>query len=125
MSTAVRSGMFFGTTVRVGDRLPVVVKNKKTGKIDEKETRRINANNTLFKHAQENNTFSIGKLFNAVEKLTSRKVGKGERAAVINAAEKVSKADRARLKKRDGFSSGGSVKKYAMGGGIRKAKTYG
>ena len=32
MSTAVRRGMFFGTTVRVGDSLPVVVKNKKTGK---------------------------------------------------------------------------------------------
>jgi len=66
MSTAVRRGMFFGTTVREGDSLPVVVKNKKTGKIDEKETRRINANNTLFKYAQEDNTFSMGKLFNAV-----------------------------------------------------------
>ena len=125
MSTAVRRGMFFGTTVRVGDSLPVVVKNKKTGKINEKETRRINANNVLFKRAQENNTFSIGKLANAVEKLASRKVGTEEKAAVIDAAEKVSKADRARLKKRDGFSSGGSIKKYAKGGGIRKAKTYG
>jgi len=125
MSTAVRKGMFFGTTVRVGDPLPVVVKDKKTGKVDEKETRRINSNNRLFKDAQENNTFSMGKLFNAVEKLVSRKVGTGERAAVINTAEKVSKVDRDRLRKRDGFSSGGSVKKYAMGGGIRKAKTYG
>ena len=79
----------------------------------------------MFKYAQEDNTFSMGKLFNAVKKLTGRTVGKGEQAAVINAAEKVSKADRARLKKRDGFSSGGSVKKYARGGGIRKAKTYG
>ena len=77
------------------------------------------------KHAQENNTFSMGKLFNAVEKLVSRKVGTGERAAVINTAEKVSKVDRDRLRKRDGFSSGGSVKKYAMGGGMRKARTYG
>ena len=61
MSTAVRKGMFFGTTVRVGDPLPVVVKDKKTGKVDEKETRRINSNNRLFKDAQENNTFSMGK----------------------------------------------------------------
>ena len=34
MSTAVKRGMFFGTTVREGDSLPVVVKNKKTNKID-------------------------------------------------------------------------------------------
>ena len=122
MSTAVRKGLFFGATVRVGDPLPVVVKDRKTGKVDEKETKRINSNNTLFKHAQENNSFSMGKLFNAVEKLVSRKVGTGERAAVINTAEKVSKVDRDRLRKRDGFSSGGKVKKtYAMGGGIRKA----
>tara|TARA_R110002051_G_scaffold99236_1_gene169635 strand:+ start:55 stop:429 length:375 start_codon:yes stop_codon:yes gene_type:complete len=121
MSTAQRRGMFFGTTVRVGDSLPVIVKDKKTGKVDEKETKRINVNNYLFKRAQEDNTFSIGKLQNAITKLLSRKVGTGEQASVINTAEKVSKVDRARLKERDGFASGGSVKKYARGGGVRKA----
>ena len=125
MSTAVRQGLFFGTTVRVGDSLPIVVKDKKTGKVDEKETKRINVNNYLFKQAQDHNTFSIGRLQNAVIKLASRKVGTGERASIINTAEKVSKADRARLKKRDGFASGGSVKKYAKGGGVRKPRSYG
>lgn len=125
MSTAVRQGLFFGTTVRVGDSLPIVVKDKKTGKVDEKETKRINVNNYLFKRALEDNTFSLGKLQNAVIKLASRKVGTGEQASVINTAEKVAKADRARLKKRDGFASGGSVKKYARGGGVRKPRTYG
>ena len=125
MSTAVRQGLFFGETVRVGDSLPVIVKDRKTGRVDEKETRRINTNNYLFKQAQDHNTFSIGRLQNAVIKLASRKVGTGEQASVINTAEKVSKADKARLKKRDGFAHGGSVKKYARGGGIRKARTYG
>ena len=122
MSTAVRRGIFFGATVREGDALPVIVKDK-DGNINKKETNRINANNAFFKQAQENNAFSLGKLENAITKLTSRTVGTGEAASIVSAAEKVSKADADKKKKKK--AKGGYVKKYAKGGGIRKAQTYG
>ena len=44
MSTAVRQGLFFGETVRVGDSLPVIVKDRKKrnfeGIVDETGGRR-------------------------------------------------------------------------------------
>ena len=110
--------LFYGEKVRPDDALPVIAKNK-DGSVNEKETARINANNRLFNKAQENNTFTMGKLVNAVFKFISRQ-HTGEVASVIHAAEKTSDFDKKKTKK----AHGGSVKKYAKGGGIRKAKRY-
>ena len=116
--------LFFGEKVRLGEALPVIIKNK-DGSVNEKETARINANNRLFKIAQENNTFTMGKLVNAITKLKSRQ-STGEAASVIHAAEKTSDFDKARAAKAEALKAqkkhGGSVKKYARGGGVRQAR---
>jgi len=51
--------------------LPVIVKDKKSGKINKEETYRLNKNNKLFRDASERNSFTLGKLANFLYEITS------------------------------------------------------
>ena len=100
-----------GITVEDKGSLPVIVKDKKSGKINEEETYRVNKNNKFFQAASENNAFTLGKLANFVAEMT----GTDETGRIIRAAKKTAKI-------RDTKNKGGYVKKYANGGGARKVR---
>ena len=104
----------FGVMVEDIGSLPVIVKDKKSGKINKEETYRVNKNNKFFQAASENNAFTLGKLANFVLEQT----GDDETGRIIRAARKTAKIREAKKKK----NKGGYVKEYAHGGGVRKAR---
>jgi len=101
----------FGIMVEDIGSLPVIIKDKKSGKINEEETYRVNKNNKFFQAASENNAFTLGKLANFVLEQT----GTDETGRTIRAARKTAKI-------REAKNKGGYIKKYANGGGVRKAR---
>ena len=103
----------FGIMVEDIGSLPVIIKDKKSGKINEEETYRVNKNNKFFQAASENNAFTLGKLSNFLLEQT----GSDEIGRTIRAAKKTAKI-------RERENKGGYVKKYAKGGGVRKVKMY-
>jgi hypothetical protein len=102
----------FGITVEDIGSLPVIIKDKESGEINEEETYRVNKNNKFFQAASENNAFTLGKLANFVLEQT----GTDETGRTIRAARKTAKIREAKAK-------GGYVKKYAKGSGVRKVRS--
>ena len=76
--------------------LPVIVKDKKSGKINKEETYRLNKNNKLFRDASERNSFTLGKLANFLYEIT----GTDKTARITRAAKKTQKIRSAAAKKK-------------------------